>query len=215
MGNDDLSDRQRALLEFVEDFQRLNGYPPTNREIGQNLDIKSTGHVNYHLNVLEKKGYIARKPGISRGITVLISLFGGRRGARAVPVMGQIAAGAPLETFRFEDTLDCVNPDAYRADAFALRVRGRSMIDDGIFDGDFVVIEPLEAPNTRDIIVAANMAGGVEGAATLKRFFREGDHIRLQPANSEIEPIIVPAAEWDRDWKVQGRVAAVVRTYRD
>lgn len=214
---EELSDRQKALLAFVASFQREHGYPPTNREIGLSLAIKSTGHVNYHLNAIEKKGYITRDPHKSRGIHLLVSLGEPEEpvNVRALPILGQIAAGEPIDTIRRDETLDLVNPDSYRHGAYALRVRGRSMIEDGIFDGDYVIIEPLTTPNTRDIIVATNTAAGVEGAATLKRFFREGDHIRLQPANSELQPFLIPAREWDRDWQVQGRVAAVVRSYRD
>ena len=215
---DDLSERQRSLMLFIEDYVRDYGRPPTNREIGLGLGIPSTGHVDYHLKALESKGYIHREKKTSRGIQVLTSLRPFEAPAivaAGIPVMGTIAAGFPLELHEGQrDLLDCVNPASYSADAFALQVKGESMIEDGIFDGDYVIIEPGITTHTRDIIVATNTAAGEHGAATLKRFFRDGKRVRLQPANKDFEPIFVEAKDWDRHWQVQGRVAAVVRTYQ-
>lgn len=215
MGADELSDRQTAMLQYIEGYSQEKGRPPTNREIGTKLGIPSTGHVNYHLTVLEKKGYIQRESRTSRGIRVVRSSFEGQAMAKVIYIAGTIAAGTPLEFFAGNDPLDLVNPAHYAAGAYALRVKGESMIDDGIFDGDFVIVEPAKSPNTRDIIVATNTAGGAEGAATLKRFFREDGGVRLQPANSAIQPIFVPRDEWDASWQVQGRVAAVIRSYHN
>ena len=214
---DDISDRQRALLVFIEDYIDANGRPPTNREIGAKLGIPSTGHVNYHLTALEKKGFISREQRTSRGIRVVISLREPEEQMtpRGIMIHGLIAAGEPLAFFRNDEELDLINPAKYASGAYALRVSGESMIEDGIFDGDYVVIEPDVTPHTRDIIVATNTAAGIEGAATLKRFFQESDGVRLQPANKDFEPIFVNARDWNRDWKVQGRVAAVVRPYRE
>ncbi len=215
--NDDLSERQRSLLLFIEQYMREHGRPPTNREIGNGLGIPSTGHVDYHLKALENKGYISRQKRTSRGIQVLGPLhtpIGVSSGG--IPIMGTIAAGQPLDLFAgHHDVLDSINPSTYSEKAYALRVRGNSMIEDGIFDGDYVVIEPTNGEaHTRDIIVATNDNGGGEaGAATLKRFFRDGNRIRLQPANKDYDPIFVDAEEWDQNWEVQGRVAAVVRLY--
>lgn len=216
---DELSERQRGLLLFIEDYVVEYGRPPTNRDIGTGLGIPSTGHVDYHLKALETKGFIHRQQRTSRGIQVLVSLRKNEPRANAalggIPVMGAIAAGEPLDFYEGQrDVLECVNPTSYKENAFALRVRGNSMIDDGIFDGDFVIVEPGVEAHTRDIIVATNTSAGESSAATLKRFFRDGKRIRLQPANKDFEPIFVEAKDWDRSWTVQGRVAAVVRTYQ-
>ena len=218
--HDDLSERQRSLLLFIEDYVQEYGRPPTNREIGLGLGIPSTGHVDYHLKALESKGFIHREKKTSRGIQVLNSLRKSESHDSAailtfgIPVMGTIAAGAPLELHDGQrDVLDCVNPASYGEKAFALRVKGESMIEDGIFDGDYVIVEPGIEARTRDIIVATNTGAGESGAATLKRFFRDGKRVRLQPANKDFDPIFVDAKEWDRTWQVQGRVAAVIRTY--
>lgn len=219
MVGEDLSERQGALLLFIEDYIQDYGSPPTNREIGNGLGIPSTGHVDYHLKALEKKGYITRKPRTSRGIRLnqavrnpknprVIELNGLR-------VMGAIAAGEPIAFGDDFETLDLINPKNYSDQAYALRVHGDSMIEDGIFNGDYVVIEPTKAPNIRDIIVATNVSDGTRGAATLKRFFREGNRIRLQPANKDYDPIYVAAKEWDNSWEVQGKVVAIVRDYQD
>ena len=217
-GFEDLSERQRSLLLFIEHYVENFGRPPTNREIGNGLGIPSTGHVDYHLKALEKKGFISREQRTSRGIRVLTS---GRPSITELPIiptgiriLGTIAAGQPLDLGNDgTDVLEDVNPSSFRDGVFALRVKGDSMIEDGIFDGDFVIIEPTAVPHTRDIIVATNTAAGETGAATLKRFFQEGKRVRLQPANKEMDPIMVEAKDWNRHWKVQGRLAAVLRTY--
>ena len=216
MGAEDISERQTTLLRFIEQYIEEQGRPPTNREIGSNLGIPSTGHVNYHLTVLEKKGFISREQRTSRGIRVTRSLRADHDEvpANAIPIMGSIAAGEPLEFFRDNDSLEVMNPASYAPGTYALRVKGESMIEDGILNGDFVVIEPNIVPNTRDIIVATNIGAGAEGAATLKRFFREDHGVRLQPANSTMQPIFVPRDDWNREWSVQGRVAAVIRSYK-
>lgn len=215
---DDLSDRQRTLMGFIEEYFDTYGRPPTNREIGTGLGIPSTGHVDYHLKALEKKGFIKRESRTSRGIRIVASvrepLPEQPELPPGVPIAGSIAAGSPLEIANgHREVLDMVNPAAFSPKAFALRVKGESMIEDGIFDGDYVVIEPVAKPHTREIIVALDKSGGDIGAATLKRFFQEGKRIKLEPANSTMDPIFVDAKEWDRNWQVQGRLAAVLRTY--
>jgi repressor LexA len=215
--HDDLSERQRHLLLFIEDHIKQQGRPPTNREIGNGLGIPSTGHVDYHLKALEAKGYIRRAQRTSRGIQVLIPLLEDDEQLRedhGIPIMGTIAAGSPLDFYEGQSALlDCINSANYNAKAYALRVKGQSMIDDGIFDGDYVIVEPTQIANNRDIIVATNTSAGEKGAATLKRFFREGSRIRLQPANNAIDPIFVDANEWDHEWQIQGRVSTVIRMY--
>lgn len=198
-----LSDPQANILDFIERYMRKEGRPPTNREIGHAVGIGSTGHVDYHLTVLEKKGYIARERRKSRGIRLAQQE---RLGLR---IQGTIAAGVPLDIFTDQqETLDLTE----HTREFVLQVRGESMIEDHIADGDYVLILPTETANDGDIIVATRRtSNGANGAATLKRFYRERDGVRLQPANSQMDPIFVPATEWDSEWGIQGKVTAVYR----
>ncbi len=205
MSTDQASDIQRRMFNFIVTYIRNEGMPPTNREIGRFLNISSTGHVDYHLTMLEKKGMIARQSKKSRGIKLV-------QPANGIPVRGRIAAGEPLEISSEPDELIDVGREVEPDNSFALIVKGRSMIEDHICDGDYVVIKPQESPNNGDIVVAVHKDQG-SSSATLKRFFKEHGRIRLQPANSELEPIYVPSTEWDRDWTVQGKVVAIFRQY--
>jgi repressor LexA len=208
---DDLSVRQTEIMKFIEEYIREHRRPPTNREIGLQFDILSTGHVDHHLSVLEERGYIAREARKSRSIRVLRPLL--RSG---LPIKGTIAAGEPLGIFEDaeQETLDfSVHMPDMPTDEYVLQVRGESMIEDYIADGDFVLIKETKEAHDGDIIVATHMTGvGEHGAATLKRFYREKDGIRLQPANSTMEPIYIKAREWNREWVIQGRVMAVYRS---
>ena len=201
-----MSDIQSRILRFIERYTRDEGRPPTNREIGAEVKILSTGHVDYHLTVLAKKGYIEREPKKSRGIRLLRP-----QEQRGLRMYGKIAAGQPLDIFTDEqEPLDL----AAHTREFVLQVQGNSMIEDHIYDGDYVLVMPAETANDGDIIVATCMtSNGGNGSATLKRFYRETDRIRLQPANSEMDPIYVLGEEWNTDWKIQGRVTAVYRRY--
>ncbi len=214
-----LSEIQRKILTFIEEYFAENGRPPTNREIGRSLGKSSTGHIDYHLKMLSEKGYIERTQHSSRGLKLKLAAelsihpdgknFG-------IPIIGAIAAGQPLEHFsQAPDFLTSLNPAKFTKEVFALQVRGDSMIEDGILNGDFVIIEPTTAITERDIIVATNTAAGEGGSATLKRFFKENRRIRLQPSNKNYDPIYVDSDEWNASWKVQGKVAAVVRSYSD
>lgn len=202
----EMSDIQSRILRFIERYTRDEGRPPTNREIGAEVKILSTGHVDYHLTVLAKKGYIEREPKKSRGIRLLRP-----QEQRGLRMYGKIAAGQPLDIFTDEqEPLDL----AAHTREFVLQVQGNSMIEDHIYDGDYVLVMPAETANDGDIIVATCMtSNGGNGSATLKRFYRETDRIRLQPANSEMDPIYVLGEEWNTDWKIQGRVTAVYRRY--
>ena len=207
MSLEQASEIQRRMYDFIVTYMKSEGMPPTNREIGRELQIASTGHVDYHLTMLEKKGLIIRQPKKSRGIKLIKSPVG-------IPVMGSIAAGEPLDIF--SDATERVDMGRELADAesaYALIVRGRSMIEDHICDGDYVVIKPQSTCQNGDIVVAVHMQEGVSGSATLKRFFQEKDHdrVRLQPAISELEPILIPKSVWDREWQVQGKVVAIFR----
>lgn len=180
--------------------------PPTNREIGRALNLPSTGHVDYHLTILEKTGLISRTYRKARGIQLLQEPLG-------IPVMGSIAAGQPLKIFTNSSEFLEVGFELEAQGVFALVVRGHSMIEDHICDGDYVVVKPQSTCENGDIVVAVHLEPDSAGEATLKRFFQEKGRklVRLQPANSELEPIFIPQSEWDTEWQVQGKVVATVR----
>jgi repressor LexA len=205
-----LSERQRKILEFIKSFTLNSGYPPTIREIGKAVDISSTSVVNYNLNALQKEGCIVRDRTVSRGIKLTEGLEGLRAVADViqVPLLGRIAAGTPVpvpedgfvgETI--ELTRDIVSTNDH---TYALQVRGDSMIDAFINDGDVVVMRYQETANNGDM-VAAWLKN--EEETTLKRYYHEGKRIRLQPENSQMEPIYVAPD----DLQIQGKVLAVVR----
>jgi repressor LexA len=199
-----LKGKQAEIYAFIVEYFRDHDRPPTNREIGEHVGVKSTGHVDYHLSRLQEKGYIDRDPNTARGIQLP------QRGLR---IEGTIAAGQPLGIFApdQQDVLD-LEEHKHKRNEFVLQVRGQSMIEDHISNGDYVLIDRDAAINNGDIIVATNMAGGGPlGGATLKRIYKETDRVRLQPANSDMDPIYVDKREWDRDWEVQGKVTAVYR----
>jgi len=176
------SEIQRRMYDFIVSYMKSEGMPPTNREIGRELKIASTGHVDYHLTMLEKKGFISRQAKKSRGIKLIKPTVG-------IPVAGTIAAGEPLDIFPNPDQTVDVGRDLVESDStYALVVKGRSMIEDHICDGDYVVIKPQATCQNGDIVVAVHMQEGISGSATLKRFYQEKDHdrVRLQPANSEL-----------------------------
>jgi repressor LexA len=204
-----LSDRQRRILQFISDYIAEHDRPPTNREIGQAMGIASTGHVDYHLSVLAKKNYIEREANTSRGLRLTAaSEPHPRRRVYHVPVVGHIAAGAPIEAITDPNDAVELSDDIASEDAYALRVRGTSMIEDLIADGDLVVVKPTQTADNGDVVVALLTSGASEhGEATLKRYFREKERIRLQPANHTMAPIFVRP----EDVKIQGRVIALIR----
>ncbi|MGH2352654.1 MAG: transcriptional repressor LexA [Chloroflexota bacterium] len=204
-----LSDRQRHILDFIADYIEEHDRPPTNREIGQAMSIASTGHVDYHLSVLAKKGYIEREANTSRGLRLTAaSEPHPRRRVYHVPVVGRIAAGAPIEAISDPNDAVELGDDFAGEDAYALRVRGDSMIEDLIDDGDLVVVQPAQTASNGEVVVALLTSGASEhGEVTLKRYFRETDRIRLQPANRTMEPIYVRPDEL----QIQGKVIALIR----
>jgi repressor LexA len=207
--NQTLSHVQRQMLSFIEAYSARNGRPPTYREIGRAVGIGSTSHTVHHLKMLEKFGHITREHNLSRGIRLARK--------SGVPLLGEIAAGAPL------DVLDTDDPDMLdvgvrvgEQDEYALQVRGNSMIDEYIFDGDYVLIQRCTQVEKGTIAVAVHKTlNGGRGAATVKAFYRERGRVRLQPANPTVPPILIPAREWDREWEVQGRVTGVYRDLRN
>ncbi|HVB96240.1 MAG TPA: transcriptional repressor LexA [Chloroflexota bacterium] len=204
-----LSTRQTQILEFIRHFVRDHSYPPSVREIGDGVGITSTSVVDYNLRVLAKRGYIRRDPDISRGIEILDN-DGERLAERvSVPVMGQIAAGAPIEAVEGHAERVTLTQDLVPTEGvFALRVRGKSMIEDLIDDGDLVIVRPQDTADNGAIVVALiNDGPGTEGQVTLKRIYREKDRVRLQPANATMDPIYVRPDQV----KVQGQVVCLIR----
>jgi repressor LexA len=202
-----LSARQERMLEFIRDFRAQHGYPPTVREIGRAAGISSTSVVDYNLNVLEKGGYIRRDREISRGIELLIE-DEERQSFISVPVMGLIAAGSPIEAIENGREGIALSPELAPEGAYALRVKGKSMIEDLIDDGDLVVVKPQQTAENGDIVVAlVRDEDTPEGAATLKRLYRERGRVRLQPRNPEMAPIYVDPDKL----MIQGKVVSVIR----
>jgi repressor LexA len=220
---DKLTDRQMAVLQFIIDCIDDEGYPPTIREIGDHLGIKSTNGVNDHLKAIERKGYLEREDAKSRALKPLCNPDGSgyERGVvsssddtqvydeqvRSVPVVGRIAAGLPAQAIENTEEVLAIGESLLGrgGDIFGLRVRGESMIEDGIHDGDYIFVKRQQQARNGEIVAAM-----VDGEATVKRFYREGDRIRLQPANSSMEPIYVSASE-GREAGILGKVVGVFR----
>jgi repressor LexA len=208
---DDISAVQRRMYEYLLDCQLRERSTPTIRDIGAALGMASTAHVVYHLRALEDKGYLTRSPGRSRSIHLL------RLPEHGVPIVGTIAAGKPIALFLEPEPsrlhLD-FRESHMASDLYALRVKGDSMVDDMIADGDLVIIHSTQEAYNGAIVVATHLNGdGEAGEATLKRFYHEGGRIRLQPANANYAPIYIDAAEWKREWAVQGTVRAIIRSW--
>ena len=214
--NRKLSDRQNKMLEFISDFVKDHPYPPSVREIQMGCSISSTSVVDYNLHILRREGYIKRSPDISRGIQLLDRDTGravGLSNVVAVPVFGAIAAGEPLMAFpdanEPEETLELPASmlPSRTENIFALRVKGQSMIEDLIDDGDVVLLQRQETAHPGEMVAAWLKE---QGEATLKRFYPEGARVRLQPANSSMSPIYEDA----ENVEVQGVVVGVIRMYR-
>jgi repressor LexA len=203
----ELSDKQTRILDFIQHFYAENQRPPTNREIGRGVGIRSTSHVNYHLRILEEKGRIERIRNTSRGLRLKTTATHDGD-TLAVRLMGRIAAGQPIETATTHDEVVMIPAEYAGADeAYALRVSGDSMVDELIGDGDLIVVRPYPSPQDGDVVVATISDGHGGTSATLKRFYREKERIRLQPANSAMQPIYVDPDKVT----IQGRVMAVLR----
>jgi repressor LexA len=218
-----LTDRQQAILDFITQSIDERGYPPTLREIGEHFGIRSTNGVNDHLRALEKKGHLQREDLKSRALRPVgapssSSAARGQGAARAmgadlggdiveVPVIGRVAAGLPL--LAVENVQDTVHVDKFfigqTREVFALRVKGESMIEDGIFDGDYIFVKKQLQASRGEIVVAM-----IGDEATVKRYYPEGDTIRFQPANATMQPIIVRK----KDFRSVNLIGIVVGVYR-
>ncbi|MFZ0637811.1 MAG: transcriptional repressor LexA [Candidatus Acidiferrales bacterium] len=205
-----LTKRQKEVLDYLVGFLNKHGYSPSFEEIAHAMKLTSLATVHKHLSTLEKKGFVRRGYNQSRSIEVtqLPTKVGEQVAARRVtdlPLLGRIAAGLPVEAIEDKETLSLADFTRGHSN-FVLQVKGESMRDDHILDGDFIVVEQTQVVNQGEIVVA--LVGGED--ATLKRFYREsGGKVRLQPANSQMAPIVVPAA----DVRIQGRVIGVLRKY--
>lgn len=196
--------RERILSVIINYTEKHDGRSPTYREIGDEAGIDSLGHIAYHLKSLEEKGYIQRDGKKSRSIKVLKYWDGSS-------MTSPVAAG-PKRTIMNVIEKE-VQLFAYKA--FLLPVEGNSMVGDSIFDGDLIIVDPEKQIEDGDIVVAThlNVAGSELGAATVKRFYHDDKSIRLQPSNPEMEPTFVDGKDWDREWKLQGKVRAVIHQF--
>ncbi len=223
---DALTQRQREILDFISASILERGFPPTLREIGEHFSIKSTNGVNDHLKALEKKGHLRREDLKSRAMrpvmpdgsevvplrrapvgTGNVQIVSSDDDMAEIPILGKVAAGQPI--LAVEQATDTVRVDRVliggHREVFGLRIVGESMIEDGIFDGDYVFVKKTASASSGDIVVAM-----IEGEATVKRYYPEGDRIRFQPANSNMSPIIVRRAEF----KSVDIIGIVVGVYR-
>lgn len=201
-----LSKRQQQILDFIKKEVKTKGYPPSVREIGEAVGLASSSTVHGHLARLESKGYIRRDPTKPRAIEILDADFSVRNDTNdviSVPIIGKVTAGQPITAVEnIEDYFPLPKRLVSSEDhVFMLEVMGDNMIEAGILDGDYVIIRQQQSADNGDIVVAMTE----ENEATVKRFFKEKDHIRLQPENSNLEPIIV------RDCTILGKVIGVYR----
>jgi repressor LexA len=202
--------RQKEVLDFIAAYQVENGYSPSYEEIARGLNLTSIATIHKHISALEKKNYLQRSHNQSRSIDVAPRYLQEQRRNRfeaslEIPVLGTIAAGQPVEAYQDRATVSFADFIGQK-DTYALRVRGSSMVEDHICEGDMILVENTVEAREGDIVVA--LVGGNE--TTLKRYYREpGNIIRLQPANSAMSPIRVPA----QDVQIQGRLLAVLRKY--
>ena len=207
--------RRQRILEFIHEFIQDNGIPPTVRDIQGACDISSTSVVDYNLRLLDRDGYLSRRPDVARGIELLDEEGQPVSSTPRVPIVGKIAAGLPIPVFSTEEAASASDLDAIEISPelprrygklYGLAVEGTSMIDALIDDGDVVIIRPTHNASNGDMVVAWLKD---EEEATLKKFYLEGDTVRLQPANSQMDPIYCDASNVE----VRGRVVSVIRKF--
>jgi repressor LexA len=198
-----LTRRQKEILDFIRNFIDENGYAPSYREIAYYFELSSTGTVSEYITILEEKGYLSKEAMDARSIQLTPAFASGIESFE-IPLSGMIDAGKPIEAIRTNETID-IPRDMMGRKTFALRVRGESMIEDGILDGDYVIIEQTNSPRNGEIVVAL-----VDNEnATLKRFYNEKNQIRLQPANSTMKPMRFAK----KRITIQGKVRGVIRKF--
>ena len=213
--NKKLSARRQQILDYIHDFLQENGLPPTIRDIQKACEISSTSVVDYNLRLLDRDGYLNRRPDVARGIELLDEAGQPVSTTPRIPIVGRIAAGLPLPVFSVEDSASSrefdtieIAPELQRryGKLFGLTVEGTSMIDALIDDGDVVIIQPAVRAENGDTVVAWLKS---EEEATLKKFYAEGERVRLQPANSQMDPIYCAASNLE----VRGKVVSVIRKF--
>ncbi len=200
--------KQKQILDFISQYIQINSYSPTLQEIADSMNLSSLATVHEHLQALERKNIIKRYEGAVRGIEIVDNLVNSSLNAIELPLIGYIAAGEPIEAIENTITTVMVSPDMVSKSkrCFVLQVKGSSMINEGIMDGDYVVLKQQETAENGQIVVALID----EGFATLKTFYKEkGGKIRLQPANEKMDPIIIDSNQI----KIQGVVTGIVRRY--
>ncbi|AFN75241.1 transcriptional repressor, LexA family [Melioribacter roseus P3M-2] len=208
MKKENITNRQKEILDFIQDYVDFNGYPPTYREIGKHFNIASTFGVKRHIDALIKKGYLSNESGASRTLSLIVD--NAREKSNSIidiPIVGRVAAGAPIlaeENIEGNLSLD-KNLVGNRTECFGLKVRGDSMINAGILEGDLVIIQPQREAQNGDIIVAL-----LHDEATMKRFQVVNDKIYLIPENDNYEPIVVDNPE---EFTIIGKVVGVFRSY--
>ncbi len=204
MGNGRISDKQQQILEYIKECIINQGYPPAVRDICQAVGLKSTSSVHSHLETLEKNGYIRRDPTKPRAIEIIDDEFNlTRREMINVPIVGTVTAGEPiLATENIEGYFPVLADNLPQGDVFMLHVKGESMINAGILDGDCVIIRQQDTAHNGEIVAAL-----IDDSATIKTFYKESGHIRLQPENDTLDPIIVD------DCSILGKVVALYRQF--
>ena len=204
MGNGRISAKQQQILEYIKECIIKQGYPPAVRDICQAVNLKSTSSVHSHLETLEKNGYIRRDPTKPRAIEIIDDEFNlVRRETINVPIIGTITAGEPiLATENIEGYFPVLADNLPSGDVFMLHVKGESMINSGIYDGDCVIIKQQNTARNGEIVAAL-----IDDSATIKTFYKEDNHIRLQPENDSLDPIIVD------DCSILGKVVALYRQF--
>jgi len=204
MSKDTLSAKQQEILEYIKSQTLAKGYPPTVRDICEAVNLKSTASVHAHLETLEERGYIRRDPTKPRAIEIIDEDFSlNRRECAQIPILGRVAAGEPLLAEQnIEDYFPIPTDMLPNDQVFMLVVKGDSMINAGIFSGDKVIVRQKNTAKNGDLVVAL-----IEDGATVKTFYNEGDHIRLQPENPDYDPIIV------KDVTILGEVIGVFRLF--
>jgi repressor LexA len=198
-----LTKRQREILDYLQDFIQQHGYAPSLEEIGRRFGLSSLATVHKHLTNLQEKGFIKRAWNRSRSVEMIPTNSGGR--ALELPLLGFVAAGVPIEAVAGSETIAVPEDLVGRRDTYVLRVRGNSMIDEQICDGDFVIVEDRKTAQNGETVVA--LLGGSD--VTLKKLYRENGRVRLQPANPSMQPIFVDPDQV----QVQGVVVGVMRKY--
>ena len=204
MGKGKITPKQQEILDYIKQEILERGYPPAVREICSAVHLKSTSSVHSHLESLEKNGYIRRDPSKPRAIEIVDDEFNlSRREIINVPLLGQVAAGEPIFAEQnIEGYFPLLSEDMPSGEAFMLKVRGESMINIGIYDGDQIIVQKQNTASNGDLVVAF-----VEDSATVKTFYKENGHYRLQPENDSMDPIIVDQVD------ILGKVTGLFRRY--